>query len=105
MIRLRSSSRCSRKLMAGSGSSCGSSPGGTVAAISGILRLGNRAYFGCRLGGQSVGGNAACRRLGRGKYLAFGLNVQLGDLRLDLGLKLVGSAFELAQGAPDLASY
>ena len=60
MIRRRSSSRCSRKLMAGR-PSCDSSPGGSSAAISGIGGLGQRDSVGCRDG--NLRGEGRGRRL------------------------------------------
>src|SRR6266852_9078421 len=105
MILRRSSSRWSRKLMAGM-ASWGCPAGGASAAISGIGGLGGRIQFGAGHGFGLVvsGGYRAHGRLGgRQDGLAVGFHVQLRNLRFDLRLELIGGTPELVERPPDLA--
>src|SRR6185295_18241174 len=91
MMRLRSSSRCSRKLIAGI---CSGTSSSELAVISGIRRRlhrkrGNGAYRGLRW--QDL-------------LLGFGIPVELGDFAFYLGFKLIGSALEFVQGTANLPS-
>src|ERR1700746_3992819 len=105
MILRRSSSRCSRKLMAGMDSS-GWFAGGNSAAISGIGALVGRSYFRARRFPITAGKR---HRTGgwfgrRQDLLPMVLNIQLIDLGFDLSFEFVGSALALIEGAPYLAS-
>src|SRR5215468_10416621 len=107
MILRRSSSRCSRKPIAGIRSS--SLPcEGRSAAISGIGRLGGGFGLcgqlrGCGwLGGSinnSAGRNRTAHRIGRRQVLWCGgrFALEVGDLGLDLRLELVGGPLKLVQ--------
>src|SRR5581483_6388664 len=103
MILRRSSSRCSRKLMAVM-VSCACPVGGTEAAISGILGLG--VYF--RIGGGRwlrSGRHRPFGRTRRGENLVrAGLDIHVVDLGFDLRLELVAGPFEFVEGLPDLPS-
>src|ERR1700674_2098043 len=116
MIRRRSSSRCSRKLIAGI-VSCGfgRDPSET---LSGIGSLRQRRLFGAgfytvfrtrfqgRTGGfrrQGQGGYRTLRRLGWRQNLPFILRIQLRNLRRDLGLEFVRGALDLIEHLAHLA--
>src|SRR5205085_9112456 len=117
-MRRRSSSRCSRKLMAVMGSLCSPS-GGTVAAISGIGSLKRRLgivfeSFGFRFRGgrgcidRTFGVAAACygpfRRPYRRQNLRTRFPIEGGDLRLDLRPEFVAGTLELVQRLANLPS-
>src|SRR5215472_14064207 len=110
-MRRRSSSRCSRNPIAGI-SSWSDPCGETSAAISGIRRrLRHRVVF----GGESRRGvfrgrvdhtasrHCATKSVRGRQNLGWRLPLQVGDLRLDLGTKFIGSALEFVHGLADLA--
>src|SRR6516162_4567668 len=112
MMRRRSSSRCSRKPIAGRfslSSPCeGSSP-----ATSGIGSLSDGIGRGCQLrrrvlSGRHVdqrpAGDRGPGRLCRWKNLRLGLPLQIGDLRLDLGPEFIRSPLQLVESLPHLPS-
>src|SRR3954471_21110189 len=109
MMRLRSSSRCSRKLIAGI---CSGTSSSELAVISGIRRLGERGGLGfeggrldMRLRPHRKRGNGAYRGLRwQDLLLGFGIPVELGDFAFYLGFKLIGSALEFVQGTANLPS-
>src|SRR5580765_7248345 len=108
MILLRSSSRCSRKLIAGRASG-ELSPGGSSATISDILRLGQgiqRRFQRCpgfglpRSRGYRAGyGLGWQNRL----FLTF-FEINLIDLGFDLRFKFVGGALEFSERTPYLTA-
>src|SRR5215467_4421098 len=107
MMRRRSSSRCSRKLIAGI-ASCDSPSGEIVEANSGIggLRCHWRRGFRIRGFGERSAGYRAHRRVAWWKNLLFRLDfaVDVRDLGLDLGTKFVAGALELVERLANLAS-
>src|SRR5689334_14214624 len=107
MIRRRSSSRCSRKLIAGM-ESCDSPSGEMVEANSGIGGLRRHWRGGLRIwsfGERSAGDCTHGRMAGR-QNLLFRLNfaVDVRELGLDLGAKFVAGALELVERLANLAS-
>src|SRR5262249_33346177 len=106
MILRRSSSRCSRKLMARITSS-GCSAGEASAVNSGIrgLSRGIQLRFGS-WGGITLGSNRGARLRRRWKNsLARLFPFQLVDLVFYLCLELIGSALEFVQRFSDLPAY
>src|SRR5262249_27551516 len=106
MILRRSSSRCSRKLIAGISSLVCPPAEGSSAAISGIGSLTRQVLWSGRR--QFVeffrvaALNFALRRLSRrqnlgGRRFVAGFGFQVVDFRLDLGLELVASPLELVE--------
>src|SRR6202030_4757141 len=117
-MRVRSSSKCSRKLIEVMGSrsdSCGSSS----ATASGMATVGGRIYVRRRrIRVRPILGQSKSRRgsrdgsrhwldLGRTRLrllFPFLLELQLRNFRLDLGLELVRCALKLGESFPDLTS-
>src|SRR5207245_7192040 len=103
MIRRRSSSRCSRKLIAGMDSSA-CPEGGISAATSGIGSL--AGGFGLRHGSSLARVSAGYGDFpGLQEWQNLGLVdlvFQISDFRLDLRLELVAGSAELVEGLADL---
>src|SRR2546423_14922497 len=111
MIRLHSSSRCSRQLMAGMGS--GSESGEGNSAVSGILALSDRLRL-VRFNGVrfSIGngfwwcsGSGYCAGwwLGRKKNLMI-FDVKVRDLRFNLSLEFIRGPLKFVERLADLTS-
>src|SRR5581483_2543049 len=101
MILRRSSSRCSRKLIAGM-VSCASPVGGTEAAISGILGLAVQFGSNCRWRRSARWHRSFRGTRRRQDLLRPCIGFHIIDLGFDLGLELVAGSLELVQGLSDL---
>src|SRR5919108_1445769 len=107
MIRRRSSSRCSRKLIAGMESSA-CPEGGISAAASGIGSLAGGLGFGHRSSRAGISaGYGAFWGLYRWQNLGLSVDFvfQIVDFRFDLRPELIASPAEFVQGLADLPPY